>query len=62
MLTDAAFYVEEGDCTGNSWFAKFPSCKLYTPGTLSVIKEIRKIVDEVSASSSRPKYFLTLFD
>lgn len=56
LLEDAAFFVEEeNNCTTNSWSPRFPTCKLYTKGTISVIQELRKVVDEVSTKTSRPR-------
>ncbi|KAM7543125.1 hypothetical protein Aperf_G00000016221 [Anoplocephala perfoliata] len=58
MLADAAFYVEEGTCSGESWSDGFPACKLYTSKTISVIQEIRKVVDEESSKSSRRRVLI----
>ncbi|VDL38474.1 unnamed protein product [Hymenolepis diminuta] len=58
LLANAAFYVEEGSCIGTSWGQVFPSCKLYTPGTISVIQELRKVVDEESNKSSRSRVLI----
>ena len=55
LLADAAFYVEESGCESKSWKEDFPNCKLYTPGTISVVEEIRKVVDEVAAETSRSR-------
>ncbi|KAM3171327.1 hypothetical protein ACTXT7_016830 [Hymenolepis weldensis] len=58
LLANAAFYVEEGNCSGTSWSESFPTCKLYTPGTISVIQELRKVVDEESNKSSRSRVLI----
>lgn len=58
LLANAAFYVEEGSCNGTSWSESFPTCKLYTPGTISVIQELRKVVDEESNKSSRSRVLI----
>ena len=55
LLADAAFFIEEDNCEWDSWLDGFPDCKLYTPGTISVIEEIRKVIDEVSAETSRSR-------
>ena len=58
LLADAAFYVEENGCNSKSWLDGFPDCKLYTRGTLSVVEEIRKVVDEVSTETARPRVLI----
>lgn len=55
MLDDAAFFVEEGECAGKEWFGSYPHCKMFTSGSLKVIQELRRVVDEVSAATSRPR-------
>uniref|UniRef100_A0A5K3EI40 Aamy domain-containing protein n=1 Tax=Mesocestoides corti TaxID=53468 RepID=A0A5K3EI40_MESCO len=55
LLEDAAFFVEEGLCSGDSWFAELPTCKLYTQKTLTVVSDLRKVIDEFSSSTSRPR-------
>lgn len=55
LLSDAAFFVEEGTCGSDAWLSSFPTCKLYTNGTVSVIQELRKVVDEVSSETSRSR-------
>lgn len=55
LLSDAAFFVEEGTCASGGWLSSFPTCKLYTNGTVSVIQALRKVVDEVSSETSRPR-------
>ncbi|KAL5107367.1 Neutral and basic amino acid transport protein rBAT [Taenia crassiceps] len=58
LLSDAAFFVEEGVCASDAWLSSFPTCKLYTNGTVSVIQELRKVVDEVSSETSRPRVLI----
>ncbi|BHF59804.1 maltose alpha-glucosidase activity [Sparganum proliferum] len=61
LLSDAAFFVEDSAACAAStdwWYSKFPSCKLFTNGTLDVVNELRKVVDEFSASSGRPKVLI----
>ncbi|VDK34381.1 unnamed protein product [Taenia asiatica] len=59
LLDDAAFFVEENNnCSSALWFSEFPTCKLYTNGTISVIQELRKVVDEVSTETSRPRVLI----
>lgn len=58
LLSDAAFFVEEGTCASDKWLSSFPTCKLYTNGTVGVIQELRKVVDEVSSETSRPRVLI----
>ncbi|KAL5969675.1 Neutral and basic amino acid transport protein rBAT [Taenia solium] len=59
LLDDAAFFVEEhNNCSSALWLSEFPTCKLYTNGTISVIQELRKVLDEVSTETSRPRVLI----
>uniref|UniRef100_A0A0X3NXI0 Glycosyl hydrolase family 13 catalytic domain-containing protein n=1 Tax=Schistocephalus solidus TaxID=70667 RepID=A0A0X3NXI0_SCHSO len=61
LLSDTAFFVEDGaSCVASTglWYSKFPSCKLFTNATLNVVHELRKVVDEFSLSSGRPKVLI----
>ncbi|EUB64133.1 Neutral and basic amino acid transport protein rBAT [Echinococcus granulosus] len=58
LLSDAAFFVEEGSCGTSAWMDEFPTCKLYTNGTVSVVQELRKVVDEVSSETSRQRVLI----
>ncbi len=58
-MNDAAFFVEEDEgCNGENWNSKFPSCKLYTSGTQAVVQELRKVINEVSESTSRRRVLM----
>nr|VZI31564.1 unnamed protein product [Spirometra erinaceieuropaei] len=55
------FWLEDSAACAAStdwWYSKFPSCKLFTNGTLDVVNELRKVVDEFSASFGRPKVLI----
>ncbi|VDO08448.1 unnamed protein product [Rodentolepis nana] len=58
LLADAAFYVGQRNCSHSSWSDSFPACKLYTSETISVIQELRKVVDEESLKSSRNRFLI----
>lgn len=62
LLSNAAFYVEDGQRQRNleltkpeenKWFEKYPSSQLFTNGSSNFIRSIRQIIDEVSQLTTR---------
>ncbi|VDO66015.1 unnamed protein product [Schistosoma margrebowiei] len=40
---------------GSKWFAKYPASQIYLNESVEVVRRIRKVVDEMSDSSGKPK-------
>uniref|UniRef100_A0A095A6A0 Trehalose-6-phosphate hydrolase n=1 Tax=Schistosoma haematobium TaxID=6185 RepID=A0A095A6A0_SCHHA len=40
---------------GSKWFAKYPTSQIYLNESVEVVRRIRKVVDEMSESSGKPK-------
>ncbi|CAH8511954.1 unnamed protein product [Schistosoma bovis] len=63
LLDNVAFYVENSaeptapitKELGSQWFAKYPTSQIYLNESVEVVRRIRKVVDEMSESSGKPK-------
>nr|CAH8842174.1 unnamed protein product [Trichobilharzia regenti] len=62
LLDNVAFYVENAENPSDSlvssesqWFKSYPTSQIYTNESLEFVQKIRKVVDEVSQSSGKPK-------
>nr|ABQ02404.1 permease 1 heavy chain [Schistosoma japonicum] len=63
LLDNVAFYIENGTESGapitkelgSQWFSKYPTSQIYISESVEVVRKIRKVVDEMSESSGKPK-------
>ncbi|CAH8529596.1 unnamed protein product [Schistosoma rodhaini] len=63
LLDNVAFYVENSAKPtasitkelGSKWFNEYPSSQIYLNESVDVVRRIRKVVNEVSESSGKPK-------
>ncbi|CAL8080409.1 unnamed protein product [Calicophoron daubneyi] len=66
LLENCAFLVESNSGyvpsftveSNNTWFRKYPASQIYGNGSVEFIAFIRKLVDEVSTATGRPKLLI----